>query len=360
MKILLITDLYPVKSNEKNTPRTLYDFVQGWVSMGHQVKVIKPNFILNSFIRKKPFYKTGWYEDVFNVNYWLPFCGNVKNKLKKYYEKDFQPDVIIAHMPSGILFADKLGITFSAGIHCSDIEVLTNPVYIFFKYRLLNALKHSRKIFCRSQVLMHKLTRIYPDFLPKISTCPSGIDEDSIIEKFSHEIIPWKLKVITCANLKKRKNVDKIILALKSFKDIELTIIGDGECRKALENLSNKPKFTGYLPHNEVLDLMRKSDIFILPSVNETFGMVYLEAMASGCVPICTVNDGIHGIIRPFENGFVVEPDVREIYDLMYRIMHMEKSELAKIRQNALDTVRKYTRKNCCENYLKMLTEDLF
>ena len=130
MKILLITDLYPVKQEEKTTPRTLYDFVDEWIKMGHTVKIIKPNFILNSFIRKKPFYKTGWYEDVFNVNYWLPFVGNIKNKLEKYYEKDFQPDVVVAHMPSGILFADKLGVPFSAGIHCSDITVLNNPLYI--------------------------------------------------------------------------------------------------------------------------------------------------------------------------------------------------------------------------------------
>lgn len=360
MRILLITDLYPVKSSEETTPRTLYDFVQGWISMGHNVKVIKPNFILNSFIRKKPFYKTGWYEDVFNVNYWLPFCGNIKRKLKKYYEKDFQPDVVIAHMPSGILFADKLGIPFSAGVHCSDIEVLTNPFYIFFKYRLQKALEHAVKIFCRSQVLMDKLTCMYPNLRSKTYTCPSGIDENIIIENVSHEILPWKLKVITCANFKKRKNIDKIILGLKSFKDVDLTIVGDGEGRKMLEKLSNKPKFTGRLPHDEVLTLMRESDIFILPSVSETFGMVYLEAMASGCIPICTVNDGIDGIIKNFGNGFTVKPEASEIYNLMYVIINMDKSQLAQIRQNAIDTARKYTQKNCCENYLRMLAcEDI-
>ena len=63
MNILVITDLYPVAPEEKYTPRTIYDFVTEWKESGHQVKIIKPNFILNSFIRNKPFYKTGWYRD---------------------------------------------------------------------------------------------------------------------------------------------------------------------------------------------------------------------------------------------------------------------------------------------------------
>ncbi|MFW2551510.1 hypothetical protein, partial [Klebsiella pneumoniae] len=69
MKILMITDLYPVKEDEVNTPKTLYNFVRSWECQGHKVDVIKPNFLLNSFLRQKPFYKTGWYGNVYNVNY---------------------------------------------------------------------------------------------------------------------------------------------------------------------------------------------------------------------------------------------------------------------------------------------------
>ena len=67
MNILFITDLYPVKSDEKTTPRTLLAFVEEWKKMGHNVDILKPNFILNSFLRGKPFYKSGQYRDVFNT-----------------------------------------------------------------------------------------------------------------------------------------------------------------------------------------------------------------------------------------------------------------------------------------------------
>ena len=49
MKILVITDLYPIKEDEKFTPRTIESFVKGWKNLGHEVRVIKPNFLLNSF-----------------------------------------------------------------------------------------------------------------------------------------------------------------------------------------------------------------------------------------------------------------------------------------------------------------------
>ena len=82
MKIIVITDLYPVFQDEKKTPRTIWDFVQGWKELGNGVRVIKPNFILNSFLRGKPFYKGGQYGDIENINYWLPFWGKVSDKLK--------------------------------------------------------------------------------------------------------------------------------------------------------------------------------------------------------------------------------------------------------------------------------------
>ena len=81
MKILVITDLYPVKDNEKHTPLTIKSFACGWKKLGHDVSVIRPNFLFNSFLRGKTFYKSGIYEDVENINFFLPFVGNIKNKI---------------------------------------------------------------------------------------------------------------------------------------------------------------------------------------------------------------------------------------------------------------------------------------
>lgn len=392
MNILFITDLYPVKSDEKTTPRTLLTFVEEWKKMGHNVDILKPNFILNSFLRGKPFYKSGQYEDVFNINYWTPFWFDVKRKfngnsrlgtLAQLNKHNY--NIVVAHMPSGILFADKLGLPFVAGIHNSDIEVLTNPLYkIHFKPRLEKALKNAKAIACRSFVLQDKLLKLYPEFEEKTFVAPSGIDKKaamfldakqnekhsadtnfsrfishiSLSSDMNHSLLTTHhspIKVLTCAHFKKRKNIDKIIKACKGLECFELTVIGDGKERKKLEKIDKNVIFTGRLPHDEVLAKMRNSDIFVLPSVGETFGMVYLEAMASGCITVCTKGDGIDGIIKDRENGFLTEPNSESIKETLLNIKNLTKEELNSLYTNSFNTIQHYTSTLCAERYLQQI-----
>lgn len=337
MKILVITDLYPIKDNEKFTPKTIKNFVDGWEELGHKVRVIKPNFLLNSFLRKKPFYKSDIYGNVENINYFLPFIGNIKNKIKT----EFTPDIVIAHMPSGVIFANKLKLPFVAGVHVSDLEVLTNPIYsIYFKPELEKAYKNATKIACRSNVLKQKFLKLYPEYENKTFVCYSGIDFEPTKRSWQPSD---EIKVLTCANLIKRKNVDLVIKECENL-NVELRIIGDGKELKNLKKLSSKPVFLGYLPHTKVLEEMKKADIFALPSINETFGMVYLEAMASGCITVCRKDDGVSGIIKNGENGYFWEDGIIE------KIINSENQN--KILENSYQTLKNYTSLGACKNYL--------
>lgn len=368
MKVLVITDLYPVKETEKNTARTIKNFVECWQNEGHDVQVIKPNFLLNSFLRKKPFYKSGIYGNVENINYFLPFLGNIKDKIRtilpacnfsiegdsglQYHAGNMNLSAdkesacaVAAHMPSGEIFANRLGLDFVAGVHVSDLEVLTNPLYsIYFKTELEKAHKNARKIACRSEVLKNKFLKLYPQYEEKTFVCYSGINEKYITRR------QWssgkKVKVLACANLIRRKNIDKVIKECENL-DAELTIIGDGEDLKRLKSISKKPIFKGHLEHEQVLEEMRKADIFALPSVNETFGMVYLEAMASGCITVCTENDGIAGIIKNNENGFFWKDGIIE------EIINSTNQQ--QILDNSYRTILDYTEERAAQNYLNIL-----
>lgn len=343
MRILFITDLYPVKETEKTTPKTLLNFVTEWQKAGHEVDVIKPNFILNSFLRGKPFYKSGKYGNVLNLNFWTPFW-KIRPINNSY-------DLIIAHMPSGILYADKLGIPFVAGIHNSDLEILTNPLYKFhFKKRMISALKNAKAISCRSYVIQKKLIKLFPEFENKTFTAPSGIDK-TIVREVERDYSD--IKVLTCANFKKRKNIDKVIKACKG--NFKLTVIGDGKLRKNLEKLDKNATFTGWLKPEEVLKEMQKADVFILPSTGETFGMVYLEAMSQGCITICTKNDGIDGIIKNGENGFLIKPEIEDIKDILTTIKSSDINSLKLLSHNGLDTVKNLTSSQCSQNYLQQI-----
>ena len=337
MKILVITDLYPIKDNEKFTPKTIKNFVDGWEELGHEVRVIKPNFIFNSFLRRKPFYKSDIYGNVENINYFLPFVGNIKRKIKT----EFTPDIVIAHMPSGVISANKLKLPFVAGVHVSDLEILTNPIYsIYFKPELEKAYKNATKIACRSNVLKQKFLKLYPEYENKTFVCYSGIDFEPIKRNWQPS---GKIRVLTCANLIKRKNVDLVIKECENL-NVEFRIIGDGKELKNLKKLSSKPVFLGYLPHTKVLEEMKKADIFALPSINETFGMVYLEAMASGCITVCRKDDGVSGIIKNGENGYFWQDGIIE------KIINSKNQN--KILENSYQTLKNYTSLGACKNYL--------
>lgn len=361
MKILFITDLYPIKAGESQTPLTLHNFVFEWIRQGNEVDVVKPNFLLNSFLRGKKFYPQGFYEyegvQIFNANYFTPFLFDFTKKMPEKFDFDSY-DMIVAHMPSGIIFANKLAKIFNkpliCAVHVSDIEVLTNPLYKFyFANQLVDAYKNSEKIACRSFAIEQKFNNLMPELAQKTFVAPSGVESIQVGEK-ENKPQSKTLRVLTCANLIKRKNVDKLILAVDNLEDFELTVIGDGKELNQLKKMqSQNIRFVGRLPRQKVLSQMQKSDIFVLPSVNETFGMVYLEAMASGCITVCTKNDGVDGIIKDAENGFLCEPTVESIKETLLKIRNFENIE--KIVENSLATVREYTQENCAQNYLKMM-----
>lgn len=361
MKTLFITDLYPIKSDESKTPLTLHNFVSQWIKQGHKVEVIKPNFIFNSFLRGKSFYKEDFYVyegvRIFNVNYLTPFCFNFLKKIPKEIDLNSY-DIVIAHMPSGIIFANKLikiiPKPLICGVHMSDIEVLTNSLYKFyFQKQMKEAYKNATKIACRSFVLQKKFNEIMPEFAQKTFVAASGIrPQDCFNKKTPFTTFNSPLTVLTCANLIKRKNIDKLILAIKDMADFKLKVIGDGPELKHLKRISSENiSFLSRLSNEKVLEQMRKADIFILPSVNETFGMVYLEAMASGCVTVCTKNDGIDGIIKDSKNGFLCEATPESIKETLIRIKNFENIE--NILKNSQSTLENYTQEICAKNYLE-------
>jgi glycosyltransferase involved in cell wall biosynthesis len=92
---------------------------------------------------------------------------------------------------------------------------------------------------------------------------------------------------------------------------------------------------------NDVPELMRKSDILVLPSIEEGFGLVVTEAMASGCVPL--ISDACTDICKHMQNGMIhhvgdVETLTRQITQL-----HQDRVLLEKLRHASLQTIPEIT-----------------
>ena len=206
-KILLITDLYPINDYDK-IPLAVENFAIALKEYGFDITIIKPNFLFNSIIRKRKFYKDGIYYrksiKIYNKNFFLPFIFNSFKPLEEF-------DLIISHMPSGNIYADllnkKLNLPRISIVHNSDFRVLSNFKYSFyFKKRLLKALNNSNLIGARNFNLKKKLNA---DFI-----LPSFVDEKFILNKKTAQ---KKLKIITISNLIKRKNIDMVVDSLSKL-----------------------------------------------------------------------------------------------------------------------------------------------
>jgi phosphatidylinositol alpha 1,6-mannosyltransferase len=90
--------------------------------------------------------------------------------------------------------------------------------------------------------------------------------------------------------------------------DFVFVIIGDGHARKELERLMPGAKFLGFQTGLALQEAFASSDIFVFPSTTETFGLVTVEAMSAGAVPVAAKAGGAAGIIEEGISGFLTEP----------------------------------------------------
>jgi glycosyltransferase involved in cell wall biosynthesis len=139
-----------------------------------------------------------------------------------------------------------------------------------------------------------------------------NIDENSNNENLK---VSGEFKFFSCGFLEDGKGMDCLIKAFtKAFKDEKVTLrIGaDGSLKPALKKLiedlgmDEQIKLLGALSREEVSKEMKTCDVFALASEHETFGVVYIEALASGKPVIGTDNGGAEDIISE-DNGIIAK-----------------------------------------------------
>ncbi len=118
------------------------------------------------------------------------------------------------------------------------------------------------------------------------------------------------IKLMYVGRLIQPKGVQNIISILDKLDyDVELIVVGDGEYRSDLEQLSRtiKSKVTFLGVRDDVHNLLKQATVFIhLPECDEGFGIAVAEAMAAGCLCVCYAAGGITEIIDDKKDGILV------------------------------------------------------
>jgi len=178
--------------------------------------------------------------------------------------------------------------------------------------------------------------------------------------------------VIANLDLWKKKGLDGLIgafaLAAPRLGAARLEIVGRGSersiaaVRQRLERrgIADRVELTGALPNEEVHRRMGRAIAVVLPSRNETFGMVYVEALFAGTPILYSRGTGIDGFLDGMEVGVAVDPDnVSEIAEALVLLRDGNEQLRTAIATNSGELKKRFGRKRILEGYQEALREGL-
>lgn len=132
-----------------------------------------------------------------------------------------------------------------------------------------------------------------------------------------------KVRFVSTGSLIHRKGYDLLIMAFEKLNlpndKWELLIIGEGEERVNLQRqidrtgLGDNIHLMGKKDKPEIIEILSQSDVFVLPSRSETFGVAYIEAMMVGLPVIATVCGGPEGFVRPSDGLLIPVEDIESL-----------------------------------------------
>lgn len=275
----------------------------------------------------------------FNYSYvikpWHRFVYHIKRRtlFKDMMANVNLEDVNIIHATT--LFSDgalaydaykRYGIPYVVAVRSVDIESFAKMLpHTWPDGR--NILLHASKVYFISNALMEKFYKlrfvknIIPQIMGKFELRPNGVDQlwiNNIYYKRADNH-----NVLFVGSLIPRKNVVRLIKAVEKVRtmpgleDTVLTIVGEGSDKKTINAISHNSNFvvnTGFVKEKEkLMIILRQHSVFAVPSLHETFGLVYLEALSQNVPVLFTKKQGVDKMFDDENNPVGISVDAKSI-----------------------------------------------
>jgi N-acetyl-alpha-D-glucosaminyl L-malate synthase BshA len=256
-------------------------------------------------------------------------------------------DLIHAHyaLPQGLLgvVLKKLrGKPLVVTLHGSDITLLTKN--LLTRQLVKFALRNSNKVIAVSEFLREEALKLGVEE-EKVKVIRGGVT----LQRGPEDKLDISGRLVTfIGSLVEQKGVDVLIEAFQQVKErvpeVKLAIVGEGKERERLEALAKGVQdiyFLGY--RRDLTGVLEKSEVLILPSREEGFGLVLLEAMAAGVPVVATRVGGIIEIVEDGYSGILVEKeDSRGLAEGIVRVL--ENGELRDaLSRHGREVVKKFS-----------------
>ena len=279
------------------------------------------------------------------------------------------PHAYAGYMAKQMLKSEGIKIPMVTTLHGTDITLVGN--HPFYKPAVSFSINKSDVVTSVSQNLKDETYKLF-NIKREIHVIPNFIELDKIkidstIACHRSVMANANEKIIThISNFRKVKRIPDIIeIFYKIQQQIpsKLMMVGDGPEKEIAENLCQKlgisDKVIFFGNSNEIDKILSYTDLFLLPSETESFGLAALEAMALG-VPVISSNSGGLPEVN-FEGVSGYLSDVGNTEEMAQNAIKILKDDtiLAKFKENALSVAKRFDIKNIVPLYEEVYKEAL-
>ena len=245
-------------------------------------------------------------------------------------KRDFlgQYDMIIVSEYSQIM-------SYLIAIRHPNVYIYNGPYYNLFKFPFIEPIydklfckkiNHKmRKIFCKTQMSADYLASkgITNAVVTGVGLDNSKFEAEKVIESETQELLDkmeGKRNLLYIGSIIPRKNTELLIKTFielkkdKNYKNVQLILVGKGDenyTKKCKDLIPNQVKddvvWCTFIKNAQLKFVYKKAYAFLLPSIQEIFGMVLMEAMYFGIPVVSSHNAGAGTLIQDGKNGLIVE-----------------------------------------------------
>lgn len=323
--------------------------------LGHETRIFAPSSRADVDFDSARFYRIGTPISI-RVNdsvARITLSFHLANRVATLIEQE-RFDVLHFHEPlMPALPITMLRMSTTANVGTFHAFAHSNVGYFYGRPFLQPYLAHLHRGIAVSEPARAFVNRYFPDY--PLRVVPNGVD----VEVYRPGLAPIrhlrdeKLNILFVGRLEKRKGLGDLLRAYRAMKPrvprSRLIIVGDGPLRGRVESYVTRHRLqdvvlAGFVPESVKPRYYNSADIFCAPATGaESFGIVLLEALASGLPVVATEVPGYMSVLEPGRDSVTVEPQNWRELAASLVILARDPELRSRMSEYALEKVRRYS-----------------
>ncbi len=359
LHIEVVTETYPPEIN--GVAHTISMLVKGLRKSKHHVEVVRPRQVTDQIISQHKQNQSDFLVKSLPIPLYreLRMGMPAQRRLTNRWEQR-RPDIvhIATEGPLGwsaLKAASRLGIPVTSDFRTNFHAYSSLYKLGFLEPVIMGYMKYFHNATNCTMVPTEKLkTELQDSGLLNLKVIPRGVDTHQFSDALrstqlreSWGALPTDIVLLSVGRLAVEKNLELMISSFEQARNIDssvkLIVVGDGPMRESLQKKCSEAIFVGKKSGQELAEHYASADIFVFPSLTETFGNVTIEAMASGLAVIAYKHAAAGQLIESGKNGITIEPGNESAFIQAVTSTILNQSLIRRLGCSAITTAKEHS-----------------